>query len=233
MGKEVDFVGHNSARAQIDLSSKIDMPVKTCTQVHGDKIVVVTNSDQKIDEVQADAIITTLSNVIIGVKTADCVPILIAGSKTIAAIHAGRKGALLNISAKVINSLIEDFEENISDLKVLIGPHLRFENHLIFDNEANKFPPRYCDYSPIGEHAVNNKLIVSKYLEDNNLTNKSMNSWQSARFDFSAFVIDQLLACSLNPNQIQDCSIDSFDNQKFHSYRRDYPNHGLNFGYIW
>ena len=56
-----------------------------------------------------DALITDTSNITIGVRTADCVPILLYADdiKAVAAIHAGWKGTINGIVDKAIDMLIE------------------------------------------------------------------------------------------------------------------------------
>ena len=58
---------------------------------------------------KADAIITNQEKLPIGILTADCVPILIYDniSNTIAAVHAGWKGAYKGIVNKVINFMLK------------------------------------------------------------------------------------------------------------------------------
>ena len=59
------------------------------------------------DRVKADAIITHLSKIPIGIFTADCIPILICDPRlqVAAAIHAGRKGTCQSIVNKTIMTM--------------------------------------------------------------------------------------------------------------------------------
>jgi len=75
----------------------------TAWQIHGDKIKLVANefdignSDEKFD-----GLVSQLPNVLVGVKTADCVPVLLADTRTnaFAAVHAGWRGTAQSIVAK-------------------------------------------------------------------------------------------------------------------------------------
>ena len=51
-----------------------------------------------------DALITDSPNTYLGIRTADCIPIFVVDQKrrVIAAVHAGRQGTALHITAKVI-----------------------------------------------------------------------------------------------------------------------------------
>ena len=58
-----------------------------------------------------DALITNSPNTFLGILTADCLPIFIVDQKkkVIAAIHAGRQGTALHITAKVLKKMKEEF----------------------------------------------------------------------------------------------------------------------------
>ena len=79
-------------------------------QIHSNKILTITNylKTPKNDEIKADAIVTNQKNLIIGIKTADCVPILLFcpdNDGIIAAIHAGWSGAKDNIISNAIDAM--------------------------------------------------------------------------------------------------------------------------------
>ncbi len=71
-----------------------------------------------------DAVLTSLPNLTLEVRTADCAPILLAHpSGIIGVIHAGRNGTEQKILQKTLNLLKETW--NITDdLHIWIGPHI-------------------------------------------------------------------------------------------------------------
>ncbi len=73
-----------------------------------------------------DAMITAASNIFLGIRTADCLPIFVIDQKrkVIAAIHAGRRGTSLQITAKVLKKMKEDFTCSSRDLLVGLGPSI-------------------------------------------------------------------------------------------------------------
>jgi len=75
---------------------------------------------------QGDGIITRLSKVIVGVKTADCVPILIAtkDKSLVGAIHAGWRGSIKQILYKAILKILT-LGYTPTDILIAIGPHIR------------------------------------------------------------------------------------------------------------
>lgn len=70
---------------------------------HGNGAVIDFLGPQFV--VKADACITCERNVLLSVKTADCLPILLAASGYIAVIHAGRQGTLNGITRQVCEQL--------------------------------------------------------------------------------------------------------------------------------
>ncbi len=78
------------------------------SQVHSNKIVIV-NSPDDCEFVEADAMVTKEKNIAIGILTADCVPVLFADEKAgiIGAAHAGWKGAISAILENTIDKMCE------------------------------------------------------------------------------------------------------------------------------
>ncbi len=74
---------------------------------------------------QGDGIITQLSKVIVGVQTADCVPILIAtkDNSLVGAIHAGWRGSVNKILYKAILQILT-LGYSPKDILIAIGPHI-------------------------------------------------------------------------------------------------------------
>jgi YfiH family protein len=83
----------------------------TASQVHGDRVVEVTKPTPgelpAPPRGEADALWTDRPGVAVAVKTADCVPILIADPDTgrVAAVHSGWRGTELRIAARAVEAL--------------------------------------------------------------------------------------------------------------------------------
>ena len=96
-------------------------------QVHGDAIIVIKphgNYFSSSDKLNYDAIVTTRANLEICIKTADCVPVFIVDKvkKVIAVVHAGWKGTALEISAKVIRLMQNQYGCLPQNILTAIGP---------------------------------------------------------------------------------------------------------------
>lgn len=73
-----------------------------------------------------DALITDLPNQFLGIRTADCIPILIVDQKkkVVAAIHAGRQGSALQITKKTLRKMKEEWRCSAEDLLITLGPSI-------------------------------------------------------------------------------------------------------------
>jgi YfiH family protein len=78
------------------------------------------------DAVEGDAAVTSLEGALLGIQTADCVPILIADSeaRAVAAVHAGWRGTAAGISEKTVERLKNKFQVRPENLTAVIGPHI-------------------------------------------------------------------------------------------------------------
>ena len=102
-----------------------------CWQMHGTDVRVVdTVAEAKPaegslgDTIYCDAIVSNVPHVLAGVKTADCVPVLIGDPKTrsFAAVHAGWRGTFAGIVLYAIERLMKEDGAEPSNLRVAIGP---------------------------------------------------------------------------------------------------------------
>lgn len=102
-----------------------------CWQMHGADVRIVRDvSEAKPaenatgDTIYCDAIVSNAPHVLAGVKTADCVPILIADPDTgsFAAVHAGWRGTYAGIVLYAIERLTAEYQSQPESLRVAIGP---------------------------------------------------------------------------------------------------------------
>ena len=94
-------------------------------QRHTDKVLVI-KSDLKPEI--ADAVVTQMKGVLIGIQVADCVPILFFDGKrsVIGAVHAGWRGTASGIVKKTITVMIEHFSSSPKEILIALGPSIRW-----------------------------------------------------------------------------------------------------------
>lgn len=102
-----------------------------CWQVHGADIRVVNEAAQAQsrpyatgDDDRCDALVSNRTQTLLGVKTADCVPVLLGDPRTgaFAAVHAGWRGTLAEICTHAIERLRREYATRPADLRVAVGP---------------------------------------------------------------------------------------------------------------
>jgi polyphenol oxidase len=73
---------------------------------------------------RGDALFTADPNLLLGILTADCVPVLIADTRTraVASFHAGWRGTLARIVERGVGTLRREFGSRPKDLIAAIGP---------------------------------------------------------------------------------------------------------------
>ena len=94
-------------------------------QRHTDEVLVL---DSSFEPRTADAVVTRNNGVLIGVQTADCVPVLLYDRLRHAtgAVHAGWRGTAAVILKKTLMVMVERFSCSPADIAVAIGPSIRW-----------------------------------------------------------------------------------------------------------
>lgn len=95
-------------------------------QVHGNEVIEIRDLKSSFFEIEADGVLTRIENLFVGVRTADCVPVLISVPEAllVSAVHAGWRGSI----KKILYSALEKIKKhNISPEEIFlkIGPHIR------------------------------------------------------------------------------------------------------------
>ena len=128
----------------LNLNSKKLILIK---QTHSSKVIRITknNLDKNIE---ADGVITSLNDVVLGILTADCAPIIIYDdeNKFICNLHSGWKGSLNNISEKAIK-LFDKYQIKKKNLTAIVGPCLGVKNYEVDKNFQKKFIKRNINYT--------------------------------------------------------------------------------------
>jgi purine-nucleoside/S-methyl-5'-thioadenosine phosphorylase / adenosine deaminase len=100
--------------------------VRFARQVHGCE-VARARADAPVEAVAAiaaDAVVTDAPGTAVGVYVADCVPILVADTRTgaCAAVHAGWRGTVAGVLGAALRRMTGELGSRATDLRVAIGP---------------------------------------------------------------------------------------------------------------
>ncbi|MCD6490220.1 MAG: peptidoglycan editing factor PgeF [Thermodesulfobacterium sp.] len=98
-------------------------------QIHSTKIIELKDTfsqDLCFFKIEGDAVFTTQRHIFIGVRTADCVPILITNKSAdfVGVVHGGWRGSVNKLLFKFLQKII-GFGYKPEDILIAIGPHVK------------------------------------------------------------------------------------------------------------
>lgn len=181
-------------------------------QIHSNRVVYLSPSMSLADMPAADAIVTDRKDVYIGVRTADCVPILVYDpeQQVVAAIHAGYKGLLNGIIQNTLNLMMQSFSSRPEDFVVTIGPCICVDHYEVGQEVIDAFRDRYRDRFVFATSA-DSKV----YLDLN----------QTARM-----ILEE---CNIDFDNLEDLNLCTYEKEDlFFSYRRQREAAGRHFNCI-
>ena len=134
-----DKVAENRARMAAALGVKADRLI-TPYQIHSADVVVANEPWTRENRPRADAIVTRVPRLAIGVSTADCGPLLFADSEAgvIGAAHAGWRGALTGVIEATIVAM-ERLGASRDRMTAALGPTIRQPNYEVGPEFVERF----------------------------------------------------------------------------------------------
>ena len=159
-------------------------PIILTNQFHSNVVSYIDKDISK--DIYSDAMITNRKDILLGILTADCAPIIVLGKKYFGIIHAGWKGLINGI---IENTIMKFYSlgETENDLNVFVGPHLcldsfevkkdfvesikkkikNYDNFIINNRQTKKF-----NFSSLIESKIINLNIVNYNIsKENTYTN--------------------------------------------------------------
>ncbi len=122
-----------------ELETLLGVPIQFMNQVHGDAVARV--GVEIIAEPTADALVTQSPGIGLAVMVADCIPLLLASSESVAAVHVGRKGLMNEVALAAINEMRS---RDNSEITAVVGPSICGEcyevSQNIYDEVSKRFP---------------------------------------------------------------------------------------------
>lgn len=171
-------------------------------QVHGSEIVILTDGSQQV--VDADAVITRLEGQWIGVRTADCVPVLVFDpvQKVVAAVHAGWRGMVAHIILKTVTMMQDVCGCHPSNILACVCPSISPEAFEVGEEVAQQFDTEFPG------------TVLRSYSKPH------VDLWQSAVMD--------LMVAGLDLEHIDCTPVCTYSNPELFSARRESINTGRN-----
>lgn len=189
-------------------------------QIHDIKTTVIRSENPSIEQLTGtDALVTNIRGVAIGVRTADCIPILLydPAKQAIAAIHAGWKGTLRRIVNSCLSTMYTEYGSEARNIIAQIGPGISRESFQVGEEVAMNFKdlgfPIDLIYSWCGGKE-DRKIETGHHIDL-----VAANKW----------LLEQ---AGVPASRIISCGIDTFTDSSFYSARRDGFDCGRNISVI-
>lgn len=171
----------------------------TCYQIHSPEVVVAETPWPAAERPRADAIVTRVPNLAIGVSTADCGPVLMADpqARVIGAAHAGWRGALTGVIEHTLAAM-EKLGAKRNRIVAATGPMIRQPNYEVGQDLIDRFvavePNTIRFFKPAARPA-------------------------HAMFDLAGYIVWRLRRAGIE--SIEDLGLCTYaDPAQFYSYRR-------------
>lgn len=178
-------------------------------QTHSATVAIVERDDMTEAELEGvDALITQQRGICIGVRTADCVPILLYDpvQQAIAAIHSGWKGTVQRIATHTIEQMTRTFGTQPHHLHAIIGPSISAEAFQVGEELVEAFSQARFPMEQI--HTYRGERQVGDYTTGHHLDLWRANSW----------LLEQ---AGIPTEQITLTGICTYADSRYPSYRRD------------
>jgi hypothetical protein len=175
-----------------------DAELVTVHQIHSPEVVVASEPWAQDERPRADAMVTDTPNLLLGILTADCAPVLFADHKAVVvgAAHAGWRGALAGVTDATIDAM-EKLGARRENIHAAVGPCIgqpsyevdeAFRARFLHADEENS---RFFVPGPAGK----------------------------PHFDLEAYVVHRLIAAGID--EVEALNLDTYaDEDRFFSYRR-------------
>jgi polyphenol oxidase len=128
----------------------------TLRQIHSDRVVNANGLPDRAQE--GDALISDEPGKAIGIRSADCVPILLLDPKNraVAAVHAGWRGTAAEIVARTIEGMQRAFKTQPSEIYAALGPCISSCCYEVKEDVAAHFAALFPEWGD--EHHALRKL---------------------------------------------------------------------------
>ena len=114
-------------------------------QVHGARVLVVGSDSVPSDREPADGLLTRSPGLILGIRTADCVPVFLwhPQRRVAGVIHVGWKGLRSGILKQAFQLLDSSFSSDPAAIQIAFGPAIRLCCYEVGAEFQNYFPRFY------------------------------------------------------------------------------------------
>jgi len=188
----------------------VDARLVSCHQVHGIRSERVAARDCWVERQGCDALWSSETQVALGIKVADCLPVSVidSSSSVVANIHSGWRGA----AGKIVDETLAQLPPiNPSTTYAWLGPSIRV-----------------CCFE-VGEEVIEQFEASFGSLE----THVNRKAGRKPHLDLASLTTERLVRGGLRAESVFDSKLCTrCDGSIFHSYRRNGPRTGRNLAIV-
>ncbi len=131
-----EAVEENRRRVVKTVGQSADFKMVTVRQVHGVGVQVLREGNDVFEGrletptgravLEGDGLMTGVTGVLLGIQTADCVPVLMVDveRRVVAAFHAGWRGTVAGIVEQGVAAMGQEYGSRVEDLVAAVGPSI-------------------------------------------------------------------------------------------------------------
>jgi YfiH family protein len=194
------------------VTGEADTPVVTVRQIHSNILAVASAGDEGRGSRgkatwKADGLMTDEPGLLLGIQTADCIPVLVADRKrrAVAAFHAGWRGTVKRIVETGIGRMRLEFGSQPEDLIAAIGPGIGACCYAVGEELFSSFESQFAYAGDLFSEVYDTDPVRTKYpmLFLTQRAPGHSNLGPSLHLDLAEANRRQLLSAGLKPRAIQ------------------------------
>ena len=189
-------------------------------QTHSTVVAHVNRTGLTREDLEGvDALVTDLQGVAIGVRTADCIPVLLYDPvhRAIGAAHSGWRGTVNMISKKTVLEMCRLFGSHPEDIRAVIGPGIGYDSFQVGEEVALTFKESGFPIDRVWSFRGARKEGTME---------------GGHHLDLKECVRHSLIECGVAEGNISVSDIDTYIDERFYSARREGSSCGRNINAI-
>jgi purine-nucleoside/S-methyl-5'-thioadenosine phosphorylase / adenosine deaminase len=197
-GDNPDLVVSNRSSAANAMGGYDIKDLVVFRQTHSTTVVTLTERPDRTVAIEADAMVTNRPDLLLGILTADCAPVLLADAEAgvVGAAHAGWRGAVAGVNEATVAAM-EKLGARRERIAAAIGPAIAARNYEV----DQAFKALLVGYFPDNERFFGEGPAGKPH------------------FDLEAYIVSRLAAAGIA--KVEAMRLDTYaDPDRFFSYRR-------------
>ena len=194
-GDDPEVIAGNRRLAVAAILEEADLA--TVHQVHSAEVVVANHAWPQDGRPKADAMVSDTPNLLLGILTADCAPVLFAdhNAVVVGAAHAGWRGALAGVTDATIEAM-ERLGARRENIHAAVGPCIAQPSYEVDQAFRDRFIEQEADNARFFEPGPSGK----------------------PHFNLEDYVVHRLIAAGIS--EVEALNLDTYsDDSRFYSYR--------------